>query len=227
MRESGSWRGELTVKSVGGSTIPVSAQILAHRLADGRTGSLSVVARDISDLKDAEAQLRDLATHDRLTGLANRALLYDRVGQALAREQRLSHGVALMYCDLDEFKPVNDRHGHDAGDAVLVAIAERIKAVVRDTDTAARVGGDEFVVLVEGVRDIHLLEAVADRLIDSIGRPVDLDDAVVTVSVSVGLCVAAHDHRDADELMGVADAAMYRAKAGGPGRLEIVPGEPD
>lgn len=228
LSDAGSWRGELTVKSAAGGTVPVSAQILAHRLPDGRVGSMSVVARDISDLKDAETQLRDLATHDRLTGLANRALLYDRVDQALAREQRLSHGVALMYCDLDDFKPVNDRHGHDAGDAVLISIAQRIKKVVRDTDTAARVGGDEFVVLVEGVRDVHLLEAVAHRLIDSIVRPVDVGDVSVGVSVSVGLCVAANDHRDADELMGVADAAMYRAKAGGPGRLEIVvPGAAD
>ena len=109
------------------------------------------MARDITDLKDAERRLRELATHDYLTGLPNRVLLYDRLEQALARFQRHGQAVALLYLDLDRFKPVNDEFGHQIGDAVLIEIADRIHTVIRDTDTAARIGGDEFAVLIEGV----------------------------------------------------------------------------
>lgn len=223
LQADGAWGGELTLWARDGHPIPVSAQFMTVTDREGRVESISLVARDIADIKRAQQQLRELATHDRLTGLANRALLYDRLDQALARNQRLGHGVALMYCDLDEFKPVNDRLGHDAGDAVLVAIADRIRRVVRDTDTAARVGGDEFVVLVEGVKNGDLLETVATRLIESIHRPIGLDAGSVQVGVSIGL-VTADEHCDtADKLMNLADRAMYRAKASGRGRLEVIP----
>jgi diguanylate cyclase (GGDEF)-like protein/PAS domain S-box-containing protein len=222
IREVGVWRGDLTFIDRGGQPMPVSALLLAHTDELGRVDSISAVARDIGDLKDVENRLRHLATHDNLTGLPNRTLLYDRLDQALARFHRLGHGVALFYCDLDRFKPVNDEQGHSAGDAVLREIARRIGGVVRATDTAARVGGDEFVVLVEGVDDVGLLRTMATRLIESISRPVALGDITARVGVSIGLVRAADGRDDVDTLMKLADRAMYRAKAAGRGRVEML-----
>ena len=216
------WRGELNFRTRNGVQIPVSALFLAHENHLGRIESISAVARDISDLKDAERRLRQLATTDYLTGLPNRVLLYDRLEQALNRFHRNGQPVALLYLDLDRFKPVNDDLGHQVGDAVLVDIADRIQAIVRDTDTAARIGGDEFAVLVEGVADVGMLRLVADRLIESISRPLTIDSAELQVGVSIGLVVAGVGTDAADSLMAAADAAMYRAKAAGRGRCEFV-----
>ena len=149
-------------------------------------------------------------------------LLYDRLEQALNRFHRHGQSVALLYLDLDRFKPVNDDLGHQVGDAVLVDIADRIQTIVRDTDTAARIGGDEFAVLVEGVADVGMLRLVADRLIETISRPLTIDDAEIEVGVSIGLVVAGIGTDVADSLMAAADAAMYRAKAAGRGRYEFV-----
>ncbi len=218
----GVWRGELTFRSRWGQPIPVSALYLAHQNHLGRIESVSAVARDITDLKDAERRLRQLATHDYLTGLPNRVLLYDRLEQAVARFQRHGLAVALLYLDLDRFKPVNDELGHHVGDAVLVQIADRIHTVIRDTDTAARIGGDEFAVLIEGVEEPAQLRLVADRLISAISRPMQIDEHQTAVGVSIGLVVAGTSADAADSLMAAADAAMYRAKAAGRGRYEFV-----
>ena len=180
------------------------------------------MARDITDLKDAERRLRELATHDYLTGLPNRVLLYDRLEQALARFQRHGQSVALLYLDLDRFKPVNDEFGHQIGDAVLIEIADRIHTVIRDTDTAARIGGDEFAVLIEGVENPGLLRLVANRLIDVMSRPVTVSNCTAQVGVSIGLVQAGGSLNAGDALMAAADAAMYRAKAAGRGRYEFV-----
>jgi diguanylate cyclase (GGDEF)-like protein/PAS domain S-box-containing protein len=221
LEREGVWRGDLVLRQADGRELPVSAQFLGHREGE-RVTSISMVARDISEQVAAQDQLRHLATHDKLTGLANRALLYDLLDQALARAQRLGVSVALLYCDLDHFKPVNDEHGHDAGDDVLVEVARRINEVVRETDTAARIGGDEFVVLLEGARDLDLVAGVARRLLESIRRPIELPVATVQVSASIGLVVAPDGCDDADQLMGLADRAMYRAKAEGRDRVELV-----
>ena len=218
----GVWRGELSFRSRWGQPIPVSALYLAHQNHLGRMESVSAVARDITDLKDAERRLRQLATHDYLTGLPNRVLLYDRLEQAVARFQRHGLAVALLYLDLDRFKPVNDELGHHVGDAVLVQIADRIHTVIRDTDTAARIGGDEFAVLIEGVEEPAQLRLVADRLISAISRPMQIEEHQVAVGVSIGLVVAGTSADAADSLMAAADAAMYRAKAAGRGCYEFV-----
>jgi len=222
LASDGIWRGELTFRSRWGQPIPVSALFLAHQNHLGRMESVSAVARDITDLKDAERRLRQLATHDYLTGLPNRVLLYDRLEQAVARFQRHGQAVALLYLDLDRFKPVNDQLGHHVGDAVLAQIADRIHTVIRDTDTAARIGGDEFAVLIEGVDEPAQLRLVADRLIGAIGMPMKIEDHQTAVGVSIGMVVAGTSADAADSLMAAADAAMYRAKAAGRGRCEFV-----
>lgn len=222
LASEGVWRGELTFRGRHDEAIPVSALFLAHQNPLGRIESVSAVARDISDAKAAERQLRQLATHDYLTGLPNRVLLYDRLEQAVARFQRHGAAVALLYLDLDRFKPINDRLGHQVGDVVLQQIADRIDTVIRDTDTAARIGGDEFAVLVEGVEDPTRLRQVADRLITAISRPIAVDEHEARVGVSIGLVMAGTSADAADSLMAAADAAMYRAKAAGRGRYEFV-----
>jgi len=218
----GIWRGELTFRSRWGQPIPVSALFLAHQNHMGRIESVSAVARDITDLKDAERRLRKLATHDYLTGLPNRVLLYDRLEQAVARFQRHGRSVALLYLDLDNFKPINDEFGHQVGDAVLMQIGDRIHKVIRETDTAARIGGDEFAVLVEAFDDSDHLRDVANRLIDAIGMPMTVEEHVTTVGVSIGVVEAGSSADAADSLMAAADEAMYRAKAAGRGRYEFV-----
>lgn len=218
----GIWRGELSCRGADGQDIPVSALFLAETDSLGLIESVSVVARDITDIKLAERRLRQLATHDYLTGLPNRVLLYDRLDQALARFQRYGHPVSLLYLDLDRFKPVNDELGHHVGDAVLVEVAERIDAVVRDTDTAARIGGDEFAVLVEGIADLDLVCSVAERLVEVLGQPIVVDGHEAVIGVSIGLVAVDEQCADIDALMARADAAMYRAKAAGRGRCVVL-----
>lgn len=219
--DEGMWRGELSFRTPAGDVIPTSAVFLGHQNQFGRIESISAVARDISDLKAAQRQLHELATHDYLTGMPNRVLLYDRLEQALARYHRYNQPVALLYLDLDRFKPVNDAYGHHVGDRVLQQISDRIDAVIRDTDTAARIGGDEFCLLIEGIGDQALLEAVANRLIDAISEPIDIDGATADVGASIGLVAVDESCAEADSLIALADEAMYRAKAAGRGRVVV------
>jgi diguanylate cyclase (GGDEF)-like protein/PAS domain S-box-containing protein len=219
--DEGMWRGELSFRTQSGNVIPVSAVFLAHQNEFGRIESISAVARDISDLKAAQRQLHEMATHDYLTGMPNRVLLYDRLEQALARFHRYGQPVALLYLDLDRFKPVNDAYGHHIGDKVLQQISDRIDAVIRDTDTAARIGGDEFCLLIEGIGDVDLLQAVAERLIAAISEPIEVDGARAEVGASIGLVAVDESCAEADSLMALADEAMYRAKATGRGRCVV------
>jgi diguanylate cyclase (GGDEF)-like protein/PAS domain S-box-containing protein len=219
--EEGTWRGELTFRRERGGDIPVSAVFVAHTGPDGRIESLSAVARDISDLKQAQGQMLHLATHDYLTSLPNRLLLYDRLEQALARHRRYGQPVALLFVDLDRFKPVNDEYGHQVGDAVLVAVAERIRDVIRETDTAARLGGDEFAVLVEGIADLDLLQRIGERLIAAISAPVAVEGVEARIGASIGLVPVDRRIADADALIAAADATMYQAKAQGRGRVAV------
>ncbi|GAA3456031.1 putative bifunctional diguanylate cyclase/phosphodiesterase [Dactylosporangium matsuzakiense] len=174
-------------------------------------------------LSDSRARLTHQAFHDGLTGLSNRVLFHDRLEHALALHHRDGHQVAVLFCDLDDFKAVNDRYGHHAGDRLLREVAGRLRASVRDTDTVARVGGDEFAILLEGGGDPG---EPAERIMAAIARPFDLDGAVdassVRIGVSIGL-VQAGEHGpagvSADALLRRADAAMYAGKRQGKGAL--------
>jgi diguanylate cyclase (GGDEF)-like protein len=226
----GVWQGELSFRNRELMPVPVSARFVAHGVrpeSDEPTelGTVSVFARDITELKNAERRLRQLATHDYLTGLPNRLLLYDRLELALNRYTRYGTPVALLFCDLDGFKPVNDVHGHQVGDAVLVEVAGRIHSVVRDTDTAARVGGDEFALLIEGVEDIDLLRSVAERLVARVAEPIFVGRVIAEVGVSIGLVVASKRCHQVDTLVALADSAMYQAKASGRGRYVVITGD--
>nr|BFE61263.1 EAL domain-containing protein [Dactylosporangium thailandense] len=169
-------------------------------------------------VSDSQARLTYQAFHDALTGLSNRVLFHDRLEHALALHHRDGRPLAVLFCDLDDFKAVNDRFGHHTGDRLLRHAAGRLRAAVRDSDTVARVGGDEFAVLLEGGGDPG---ETAERIMDAIGRPFELDGESVTVGVSVGL-VQAGEHGtvpSADALLRRADAAMYAGKRQGKGTL--------
>jgi diguanylate cyclase (GGDEF)-like protein/PAS domain S-box-containing protein len=210
------WRASLV------STIdrrhPVELHAVNH-LADPVIEGLIVAARDITELVAMEAELvaqRDAlaheATHDHLTGLPNRAALRRHVEDAIRRRSLVGQDVVVLFVDLDGFKAVNDGYGHDAGDRVLQATAERLRAVVRDGDVVARHGGDEFVVLLEPAPDQAATADLVQRITAAVGQPVDVGGRDARVGASVGVSRASAGATDVDALLRSADAAMYDAK---------------
>lgn len=165
--------------------------------------------------------MRHMAQHDPLTQLPNRALFSDRLQAALARARRERSPAALMFVDLDHFKPVNDACGHAVGDSLLIAAAERMRECLRESDTLARIGGDEFVVLLPHIDSRDDARQVAERIRASIALPFHIGPHLIGISVSIGICIFP-DHAD-DEvgLMKCADVAMYRAKELGRDRLSF------
>ena len=184
---------------------------------DPAVRGLALNLRDISERKGLEEQLRELAFHDPLTRLANRNLFRDRVQHSLLLARRARRHVAVMFLDLDDFKNVNDTMGHDAGDRLLQAVAERLVTTVRTTDTVARLAGDEFAVLLEGIDSGEDLDRPAELLVEALGAPFSIGESDVQVGISVGVALS-NPESDAEELLSNADIAMYNAKAAGKDR---------
>lgn len=170
------------------------------------------VTRDISERKRTEQRIAYMARHDPLTDLPNRLLLEDRLRQALLASRRHHHQLALMFLDLDKFKPVNDQYGHAVGDLLLRAAAQRMLAQVRAADTVARIGGDEFVVLLSVVQSAAAAVQVAEKIRAALSEPFDLQSVVVQISASIGVAICPEHGRSDVELLRHADAAMYQAK---------------
>ncbi|MCP9447391.1 MAG: diguanylate cyclase [Nitrospira sp.] len=162
--------------------------------------------------KRAEERLTYLAQYDQLTGLVNRTLFRDRLLHAMARSKRLGQLLGLMLLDLDRFKTVNDTLGHEAGDHVLKTAADRIKTCVREADTVARMGGDEFTIILEGLSHEDDIIHVAERITQSMTEPFFLESGRASIGISIGITVYPLDDHDIDDLLRHADAAMYRAK---------------
>jgi diguanylate cyclase (GGDEF)-like protein/PAS domain S-box-containing protein len=221
MEREGMWYGELAVISASGEVVPVLAQLLIHTDEQGQFEFFSGVMHDISERKEFESQLAHQATHDPLTSLPNRVLLLDRLEQALDRARRHGKRVAVLFLDLDHFKVVNDSLGHGVGDRLLVAIADRLRSVVRPGDTIARFGGDEFVVLCEDLETREDAVAVAERVNSVVSGPFEVDDSEVFVGVSIGIAFPDDIGAEPGTLIRDADAAMYRAKERGRARWEI------
>jgi diguanylate cyclase (GGDEF)-like protein len=172
-------------------------------------------ARVAHSLQAANEQLRIIALYDNLTGLPNRFLLEDRVGQAVSRALRNGRIFAVMFVDLDRFKAVNDSHGHRVGDELLKAVARRLLACVRQEDTVARAGGDEFVVVLSETAQKKDAAMVSGKILDELAKPVFIDRHEIGISCSIGISVYPDDGRDLASLMANADVAMYHAKKGG------------
>jgi diguanylate cyclase (GGDEF)-like protein len=205
-------------------------------LADGRTISVAhrpmpdggwvATHEDITERREAEAQIAHMAHHDSLTDLPNRVLFRNRMHQALARVQRGDH-AAVLCLDIDRFKSVNDTLGHPVGDKLLRAVAERLRGCIRETDTVARLGGDEFAILQVGADQPSGASGLARRIVDVISEPYDLGGHHVVVGTSIGIALAPTDATDVDELLKNADLALYRAKAEGRARYRFFEREMD
>jgi len=194
-------------------TISVSGRPIFDE--EGRFTGYRGTGKDITEQKKVEDQIRHMAHHDALTGLPNRVLLHDRIGQAIAQARRDGRVAALLVIDLDRFKNVNDSLGHQVGDGLLRTVAERLVACVRGTDTVARMGGDEFVVVLAELRQAEDAGQVAQKILAALPQPVNIDGHELRVTTSIGICVHPHDGEDAETLMRNADAAMYHAKQTG------------
>jgi diguanylate cyclase (GGDEF)-like protein/PAS domain S-box-containing protein len=215
---------EFVVSRADGRLCEVEA-LATNLLWDSRIEGIVLNVRDVTERKTFEKQLSHQAFHDTVTGLANRALLRDRVEHALARRPEASPAnTALLFLDLDDFKTINDTLGHMAGDQLLVEVANRLRTVLRPADTAARMGGDEFAVLVEDIREGLDAGAVAQRILDALSVPFTLDGTSVTIAASIGIAQASDEHTcsiSADDLLRNADVAMYAAKSQGKARFEL------
>jgi diguanylate cyclase (GGDEF)-like protein/PAS domain S-box-containing protein len=207
-----------------GSVVDVWLTLSPIRGLTGEVSGASVVTRDITDRKLLEEQLAHQALHDALTGLPNRVLFQDRLSQSLRKPRRPERARtgrhAVLFIDLDDFKVINDTLGHRVGDELLVAVASRIRDSLRAGDTAARLGGDEFTVLIENVAGPEDAERAADRILEQIRRPYELDGHQIVISASIGIAMGVPETDAPDDVLRCADTALYEAKGLGKGRHE-------
>ena len=214
--KTGFWSGEIINKRKNGDLYVEQLNIAAVHDSSGTLKHYVGIFTDISRIKQQEEHLQHIAHHDVLTSLPNRLLLTRRLAQAITQARRSSQVLAILYLDLDGFKPINDNFGHETGDLVLIKVAQRLTDYLRSTDTVARIGGDEFVILLTGVSGSEECRFTASRLLDIVSDPIILDDQVINLSVSIGVCVhKGNDQIDPDTLLRKADQAMYLAKNAG------------
>ena len=223
--ELGFWSGEIWNRRKSGEVFAENLTISAVRDADQKVQNYVALFTDITSLKDYQSQLERIAHYDALTGLPNRVLFADRLAQALLRSQRHKKALSVVYLDLDGFKAINDTYGHACGDELLIALAQRMKAALREQDSLARIGGDEFVAVLVDLEDPNDSLVVLERLLQAAAEPVTLyragDPVVVCVSASAGSALYPLDGQDADMLLRNADHAMYRAKQSGKNRFHL------
>ncbi|MCX7145285.1 MAG: PAS domain S-box protein [Sulfuritalea sp.] len=215
LHETGYWHGEIWNRRRNGEIYPEWLGISSVRDEQGKITHFVGIFSDISERKAAEAKIAFLAHHDPLTGLPNRLLLKDRMGQAIVHAERTGNKVALLFVDLDRFKAVNDSFGHPAGDALLRDAAQRLLACMRDSDTISRHGGDEFLVVLTDLQDSEVPAQIAAKIMATLGEPFQIETHEATISASVGIAVYPEDGVGFDELLQKADTAMYHAKEAG------------
>jgi diguanylate cyclase (GGDEF)-like protein/PAS domain S-box-containing protein len=195
-----------------GGTNWTSTTKLPLRNDKGEIIGLLGITREINELKDSEIEFQWLATHDLLTSLNNRYLLLDHIQQAIFRAKRINGLFALLFIDLNEFKKVNDLKGHDKGDQTLIKIGQLLRKNVHSSDTIARIGGDEFVILLDGISKVEDSIIVAKRITELLSNKIDKEDFGITASI--GISTFPKDGEDAETLLKTADQAMYEAKRG-------------
>lgn len=209
---TGSWHGELSGQKKNGTSFPKWASVSVMKNASGKVTHYFSIFSDISERKRAEERIHHLAYYDALTGLPNRSLLHRLVSQALAKSERdRSHG-ALLFIDLNRFKPINDTLGHNVGDHLLKLVAERFRKTLRNEDVVARLGGDEFVAALFNIAHREHAGIVAQKLLEALEDPFLIDGNELTLGASIGISVFPDDGQDTQTLLRYADVAMYRAK---------------
>lgn len=219
--EKGHWTGEIWNKCKDGSITPQLLTISTVYDMAGKVKNYISLYTDISAIKDHQKQLEHIAHYDALTHLPNRSLLADRLKQAMLMCQRKNESLAVLFLDLDGFKIINDFHGHDIGDKLLVEIAHRMQQTLRDGDTLARFGGDEFVAVLSNLETTRGCEPLLERLLTAASSPVQIGDVVIKVSASIGVTIYPHDDVDAEQLLRHADQSMYTAKREGKNRYHL------
>lgn len=213
--DTGNWSGEIWNRRKQGDTYPQWLDISAVRNTEGRVDNYVAVFSDITPLKESEAQLHRLAYHDALTGLPNRILFRDRIEQAIARADRLGEKIALLFIDLDRFKNINDSLGHNFGDDLLLATAQRLVEELHGEDTVARIGGDEFTIIVDSSPSLRNVGRMAAKLIELLKEPFLINEQTIYISASIGISIFPDNGKTVDELTQAADTAMYKAKDNG------------
>lgn len=198
-----------------GSLVHIEASVSLVRDAEGRPAGFRGIIRDVTERIQAEKKVQWLAYHDPLTGLPNRALFYDRAGMTIAQAKRKESRFAVLLLDLDKFKLVNDSFGHDVGDQVLITIADRLRKNVRDVDTVARIGGDEFAAVLPEISGDADVEFVRERVANAFKTAIVAGGNAIVISFSVGAAIYPEDGRDIDALFRHADQSMYRVKRRG------------
>ena len=221
IRETGFWHGEIWNKRKNGEIYLENLSISAVKDAEGRPTHYLGVFSDITDKKIAEDRLRFLAYYDFLTGIPNRTLAVNRLSQALSHARRYHKMAAVLFMDLDLFKKVNDSMGHNMGDQLLKAVAVRLKLCVREEDTVARMGGDEFAVILPDILNRDDASKVANKILDRVGQPVNAEGVELFITPSIGISFYPADAENAEVLLKCADQAMYRAKDRGRNNYQI------
>ena len=221
LKQNGHWHGEVWNRRKNGQVYAELQTISAVNDARGQLSYYVALFTDITPMMEHNKQLEHIAHFDALTELPNRVLLGDRLQQAIAQCQRRNQFVAVAYLDLDGFKAINDSHGHDVGDLLLIALAGRMKSTLRDGDTLARIGGDEFAAVLVDLTSVGECEPVLRRLLQVASEKIPVGDKLVQVSASIGVTVYPLDGSDPDLLMRHADQAMYQAKQSGKNRFQL------
>lgn len=227
LKSEGSWRSEITCRRRNGERYSEMITISVVRDSQGGISHHVVMFTDLSPLKETQRRLENLAHYDILTQLPNRVLAADRLNQAM--EAARSRGQLLAVCslDVDDFKAVNQSLSHDAGDRLLIEVAKRLKRRLRYGDTAARIGGDEFVLLLSGVDNVNHAQRAAARILADLSQPMVVNGTAIKVSASIGMTLFPHDDSDPDTLIRHADQAMYLAKQSGGNRVRVFDAEDD
>jgi diguanylate cyclase (GGDEF)-like protein/PAS domain S-box-containing protein len=215
LQETGRWQGRIYNRRKNGEIYPEWLTVSSVRDKDNRTLSYIGVFSDLSRLLEVEKELADLAHHDSLTGLPNRLLFQDRLTHALHHSERYETPLTLIFIDLDHFKPINDKYGHDVGDRVLQAMAQRMKGAVRKADTVARFGGDEFVIIAPSMGEDTDIDRYCQNLLVQLTTPLIIDEFELQVGGSLGCAAFPRPGADEKSLLKHADIAMYRAKRRG------------
>ena len=221
LHSKGHWQGELWNRNKSGELYAELLSISSIKSDNGETLNYIGIFTNITEAKQQQEKLNLMAHYDVLTGLPNRVLFIDRFEQAIAHSKRTNTLLAIVFLDLDKFKPVNDNYGHDIGDKLLVQVASRIKGAIRDEDTVSRQGGDEFAILLGDINNESECRQLAKRIHKSLATPFEIDKYTIEIGASSGITIYPNEDADIDTLIRYADQAMYQAKLAGRNRYHL------